>query len=291
MSGASRNNAQYCLITGATRGLGRALATAFWENGWSVLLVSRSEKVLNEVALSLGARETQTAHVIAADLAQMESAHRVIETVRDRIPRLDVLINNAAIQGPIGPLRVNNWHAWQETIQVDLLSPVALCRGIVPWMIETGGGSIINLSGGGAAGARAHFSAYATAKAGLVRFSETLAEELRVHQVRVNCVAPGIMATRMLEEIVAQGEVLAGQREYDAAVKTLREGSDSIQRAVKLILFLASGASKGITGKLISAVWDDWAAWPHHLEELNTGDVYTLRRVVGKDRDFPWGDK
>jgi 3-oxoacyl-[acyl-carrier protein] reductase len=241
--------------------------------------------------LSLGVRETQTAQVIPADLAQMEAAHGVIETVRNRIPKLDALINNAAIQGPSGLLQENNWRAWQETIQVDLLSPVALCRGIAPWMIETGGGSIINLSGGGAAGVRARFSAYATAKAGLVRFSETLAEELRTHRVRVNCVAPGIMATTMLEEIVAVGEALAGKWEYETALRTLREGSDSIQRAVELILFLASDASKGITGKLISAVWDNWAAWPQHLDELNTSDGYTLRRVVGKDRGFPWGDK
>jgi 3-oxoacyl-[acyl-carrier protein] reductase len=291
MTEASRHTARYCLITGASRGLGRALTTAFWTNGWSVLLVSRSEKVLHEVVLSLGVRETQTAQVIPADLAQMEAAHGVIETVRNRIPKLDALINNAAIQGPIGLLQENNWRAWQETIQVDLLSPVALCRGIAPWMIETGGGSIINLSGGGAAGVRARFSAYATAKAGLVRFSETLAEELRTHRVRVNCVAPGIMATTMLEEIVAVGEALAGKWEYETALRTLREGSDSIQRAVELILFLASDASKGITGKLISAVWDNWAAWPQHLDELNTSDGYTLRRVVGKDRGFPWGDK
>ena len=116
------------------------------------------------------------------------------------MPSLETLINNAAIHGPIGSLWKNDWSLWTEVIQVNLLAPVALCHALVPLIKETKG-SIINLSGGGATGPRANFSAYATAKAGLVRFSETLAEEVKSYDVRVNCIAPGPIRTDLLRGI------------------------------------------------------------------------------------------
>ena len=280
-----------CLITGASRGLGKALAEHFWQKGWSLILLARGQLPLNEVVRSLGERTGQSLHTIVADLAHQGEVERIVETAKSLLPRLDTLINNAGIQGAVGPIWENEWNEWLETIQVDLLAPVGLCRLIAPWMIENGGGSIINLSGGGATGPRANFSAYATAKAGLVRFSETLAEELKPHNVRVNCIAPGAMGTAMLEEVVAKGEAAAGKQEYEIAARVLHGGGASMQRVAALCHFLASNASNGITGKLISAVWDRWEHWPEHLEELNSSDAYTLRRIAGRDRGFSWGDK
>jgi NAD(P)-dependent dehydrogenase (short-subunit alcohol dehydrogenase family) len=282
---------RYCLITGASRGLGKVLTTHFWRQGWSLILLARGQQALNEIVRSLGERAGQSLHTIAADLACPGEIERIAQTAKSLIPRLDALINNAGVQGAVGPLWENDWDEWLDTLQVDLFAPVALCRLIVPWMIENGSGHIINLSGGGATGPRANFSAYATAKAGLVRFSETLAEELKPHNIRVNCIAPGAMGTAMLEVVVAKGEAAVGKKEYEAAVRVLSEGGASMPRVAELCHFLASDASNGITGKLISAVWDDWEHWPEHLEELRTSDVYTLRRVVGRDRGVSWGDK
>lgn len=282
---------RYCLITGASRGLGRALANHFWQRGWSLILLARRQDALKEVAGCLGERSGQCLHTIGADLARPAEIERVVETARSLASRLDVLINNAAVQGSVGPLWENDWGEWLEALQVDLLAPVELCRLIAPWMINNGGGSIINLSGGGATGPRANFSAYATAKAGLVRFSETLAEELKLHHVRVNCIAPGAMNTDMLKEVIAKGRVTAGEKEHQIAARVLREGEASMQRVAELCHFLASDDARGITGKLVSAVWDNWERWPEHVDELNTSDAYTLRRIAGRDRGFTWGDK
>jgi NAD(P)-dependent dehydrogenase (short-subunit alcohol dehydrogenase family) len=158
-------------------------------------------------------------------------------------------------------------------------------------MIAAGCRSIINLSGGGATGSRPNFSAYASAKAALVRFSETLAQEAKPYGVKVNCIAPGAMKTSMMGQVLAAGTVLAGAREVDLATQVVAGGGTSMARVAELAMFLASSASDGITGKLISAVWDDWQRWPQHLSELETSDVYTLRRIVGRDRGFTWGDK
>jgi NAD(P)-dependent dehydrogenase (short-subunit alcohol dehydrogenase family) len=157
-------------------------------------------------------------------------------------------------------------------------------------MNRPGGASIINLSGGGATGPRANFSAYATAKAGLVRFSETIAEELKGCGIRVNCIAPGAMKTAMLQEVMLRGNA-AGSREATLASEVFAKGGASMDRVADLALFLASGVSKGLSGKLISAVWDNWEQWSHHRDELSQSDVYTLRRIAGRDRGFEWGDK
>jgi 3-oxoacyl-[acyl-carrier protein] reductase len=283
--------AKLALITGAPRGLGEFLVHRFWDAGFNLCLVARSEEGLEIISRALPVKKGQQILCLVCDLANPELVAALAAKVMGCLPRLDVLVNNAAIHGPMGPLWENDFSMWQQVIQVDLLAPVALCRAFVPWMKETGGGSIINLSGGGATGPRANFSAYATAKAGLVRFSETLAEETRPLGIRVNCIAPGAMKTAMLGEVLEKGAGLAGEREFAIASKVFAEGGASMDRVADLVLFLANDASKGITGKLISAVWDDWEHWPEHLDELSSSDVYTLRRITGRDRGFTWGDK
>jgi len=281
-----------CLITGASRGLGEFLSCRFWDAGFNLCLIARSEAGLEKVVQALPERKGQRTVCLVGDMINPESVMELVTKAKAALPRLDVLLNNAAIHGPMGPLWENDFLMWQQTIQVNLLAPVALCRAFVPWMKETGGGaSIINFSGGGATGPRANFSAYATAKAGLVRFSETLAEETRSLGIRVNCIAPGAMKTAMLGEVLEKGIRAAGEREFAIASKVFAEGGASMERVADLALFLASDASKKITGKLISAVWDDWEHWSEHLDELSSSDVYTLRRIAGRDRGFTWGDK
>lgn len=173
----------------------------------------------------------------------------------------DGLVNNAAIQGPVGPSWENDWSEWNETIAIDLLAPVVLTRLVVPQMLKRGHGKIINLSGGGAANVRPNYSAYATAKTGLVRFSECLAAELKDTGIDVNCVSPGAMPTGMLPP-------------------GMTSRPDAMQKAAELIVFLLSDESNGITGKLISSLWDD-------MDRLKTrsrpipDDDYTLRRIPG----------
>jgi len=282
---------KYCLITGATRGLGNVLVRSFWEAGANLVLVARSPGALDRVASELDSNPAQKIVRAAVDLALPDAADQIASIVQANIPHLNVLINNAAVQGPIGPLWNNEWRAWLSAIQINLLSPVALCRSLIPGIIKGGGGgSIINISGGGATSPRANFTAYATAKTGLVRFSETLAEELRPHAIRVNCIAPGAMNTAMIAEVVDRGAGAAGQNEYAQAVKVQREGGASLQRVADLCIFLASDTAREITGKLISAVWDPWASFPEHVGELDESDIYTLRRIVPRDRGKTWGN-
>ena len=107
----------------------------------------------------------------------------------------------------------------------------------------------------------------------------------------MNCISPGAMQTAMLAEVLEKGKAAVGQREFSIASKVFQNGGASMESVANLALFLASDESNGITAKLISAVWDDWEHWPEHLDELNSTDIYTLRRIAGRDRGFMWGDK
>ncbi len=278
------------LITGASRGLGAHLAKRFWDAGWSLILVTRDEGALIDACSSFEKRPSQALDLVSCDLASNDQIKKLSFSLKEKYQSLDLLINNAAIQGPIGPLEKNEFNDWIGALQINLLAPILLTKELIPFLKNGSNASIINLSGGGAAGPRPNFSSYASSKAALVRFSETLAEELKPQNIRVNCIAPGAMKTDMLEEILASfGH--AGERELEIAKKVFSEGGASMDRVADLALFLSDAASKGITGKLVSAVWDNWEEWPNHIDSLKKSDAYTLRRIAGRDRGFNWGDK
>jgi NAD(P)-dependent dehydrogenase (short-subunit alcohol dehydrogenase family) len=283
--------ANYAVITGASRGLGQHLAFRFWEAGYSLGLVSRNPASMDQTRSQLDLANGRTCDVFACDLGEPASVQNLVAEISATAAQINVIVNNAAIQGPIGPLEQNDLGDWERTIRVNLLSPVAICRGLLPRMAKAQEASILNLSGGGAAGPRANFTAYASAKAALVRFSETLAEEVREQGVTVNCIAPGAMKTAMLAEVLKRGAGSSGGREFAIAAKVFDEGGASMDRVADLALFLSSRAARGITGKLISAVWDHWECWPNHITELAGSDLYTLRRIAGRDRGCNWGDR
>jgi len=280
----------WVVITGGSRGLGAHLVHSFWNTGWNVALVARDRGALSQLVEDLPKKPNQTALTFPCDLGRPAEVTILVKKITNQLPRLDALINNAAIHGPIGPLVENDLALWNEAIQVNLLAPVALSHGLLPFMSFSGGGSIINLSGGGATGPRANFTAYASAKAALVRFSETLAQEVQDQKIRVNCIAPGAMKTALLEQVVTSGMTSSGQREFEIAQKVFAQGGASMDKVADLALFLAGKESLGITGKLISAVWDRWQEWPKHIEQLQVSDAYTLRRIAGRERGMDWGD-
>lgn len=281
------------VVTGASRGLGRHVAERFWALGANLVLVARDGPALESLSLSLRASAipAQGLATVAIDVAGPDAAGTIIEMATTRFDRLDVLICNAAIQGPIGPLWSSDAAAWRHTIEVNLIAPAMLAARASAVMVDQGSGTIMFLAGGGATAPRPNFSAYATAKTGIVRLAETLAQELEDTAICVNAISPGAMPTAMLREVAAAGSVSSGMREAQNAERVLVEGNTTMYRAVDLAVFLASDAARGITGKLISAVWDRYEDWPAHLEQLNGSDLYTLRRITGRDRKAEWGDK
>jgi NAD(P)-dependent dehydrogenase (short-subunit alcohol dehydrogenase family) len=281
------------LVTGASRGLGLAIARGFAAAGAHVALVARDEAAVTSAAADATAArldERQTIAAYAADVADEASMRRMVDAWHARVGPTTVLVNNAAIQGPIGAFDEVDWPAWQRTIEIDLIAPALVTRLVLPGMRARGRGKIVNVSGGGATGPRPRFSAYAVAKSGLVRLTETLAVELGGTGIDVNAIAPGAMNTKMLEEVLAAGADTVGA-EYAKAKRQQSDGGVQPEDAAKLAVYLGSRASDGITGRLISAVWDPWERLAEHRGDLDGSDIYTLRRIVPADRGKTWGER
>lgn len=278
------------IITGANQGLGFAIARRFIEAGANVLLAARNSERLHqaEAELKSHVRPGQILVSQAADVSQPEDCQALVSRALETLPNLTILVNNAGVYGPIGRVEDNDWDEWVQALQINLFGTVLMCRAILPHLREQRYGKIINLSGGGATAPLPRFSSYAASKAAVVRFTETLAEEVREHRIDVNAIAPGALNTRLLDQVLAAGPDKTGQAFYQRACKQRDEGGAPLDKGASLAAFLASEASDGITGRLLSAVWDNWTDLPAHQQQLSKSDIYTLRRIVPEDRGQKW---
>ncbi len=278
------------IITGASQGLGLAIARRYVESGASVLICARGASLLESALSELRplARAGQSIIAVAADVSREADVAALVERAQRELGRVHILVNNAAVAGPAGPVESVDWQEWVRVIEINLLGPVLLSRALVPHFKQAGYGKIIQVSGGGATNPLPRVSAYAASKAAVVRFAETLAEETRPHHIDVNAIAPGALNTRLLDEMIAAGPDRIGGEFHERMLQWKREGGVPLSKGADLAVFLASAATDGITGKLLSAVWDPWEVLPDHLPELNATDVYTLRRIVPEDRDLSW---
>jgi len=261
------------LITGGGRGIGKRLALGFAAAGARVGLVARSRPELDLAKLEIEHNGGSALH-LRADVRDPESLRSATDRLRAQFGDIHILICAAAIQGPVGPFLETSTKAWIETIETNLTGVANTCAAVVPEMVRSRRGKVIVLSGGGGADARPNFTAYAAAKAGAIRFVESLAEELRESNVQINCMAPGGSYTHMTDEILRAGDK-AGWKEQEEAMRVRLTGGISADRQVALAQFLASERSNHISGKLIH-VKDDWK----RLENANVHrELYTLRRM------------
>ena len=280
------------IITGANQGLGFEIAKKFLEAGASVMLCARNRSLLDQATRSLNGLVRSGQQVLAeqADVSSAGDVSYVVETAMASFGRIDILVNNAGVYGPKGTAEEVDWNDWVRAIEINLFGSVLMCRSVLPHFKKQGHGKIIQLSGGGATNPLPRIGAYAVSKAAVIRFMETLAEEVRDNRIDVNAIAPGPLNTRMLEEILEAGPDKVGKAFYERSVKQKNTGGASLENDAELAVFLASERSDGITGKLISAMWDPWRSLPEHLDDLRGTDIYTLRRIVPRDRGKAWGN-
>ena len=275
------------VITGGGRGIGKAIAGALVREGAALLLISRTESELAAAKAELlkAGTKVETAALDVAGSAAPDEIKKAIERVFP--DGIDVLVTAAGIYGPIGRAFELDPKLWKQAIDVNLFGTFAAIQAAVPAMKKRGGGKIITFSGGGD-GAYPRFSAYVASKGGVVRLTETLASELAEFRIDINAIAPGPVNTRFLEELLAAGPERAGKETYEKSLAQKEEGGVPPEKVAELVLFLASSASDGISGKLISAVRDNYAGFPDHRDEIMNSDVYNVRRIKPKDRGFDW---
>lgn len=224
---------------------------------------------------AVGTLEKKYPHIlfVVGDIKNRADCTHWIHTTLKRWNRIDHLINNAAITGPCGKLDELKFEEIEETLQINFLSPVFMIQQLLPLFLKQQSGTVINLSGGGATAARPHFGAYGASKCALVRFTESLA--LEYPMLNFFSIAPGAMKTPMMEGISKIPTQKIG-KEKDEALFRMQHGGDDPQNAAELIAWLLENQPKELSGKLISAKWDNYK-----MPKLKSSSIpfWTLRRV------------
>jgi NAD(P)-dependent dehydrogenase (short-subunit alcohol dehydrogenase family) len=248
----SEGSSRAALVTGASQGLGRVIATRMAQAGFTVVLTARNRKALESVAQEVSVAGGQ-ALVFPADLAEPDDIARLVAAVEQEVGALDALINNCGIAGPTGLLWELEPADWQETFTTNVTAVFHLCRGLIPAMLARKSGSVVVI--GSASGKRPlpTRTPYAASKAALIGLVRSLAWEVGPHGVRVNLVSPGPVVGERLEQVFermapARGispDDLRAQMLASAALERFTEPDD----VAEAVLFLASERSRAITGE------------------------------------------
>jgi NAD(P)-dependent dehydrogenase (short-subunit alcohol dehydrogenase family) len=260
-----------CLIAGASGAIGSALAERFHEHGATLALSYLARPINRPNAHDRSVLQFQM------DIRDCADVQTKIRHVCSRFGGIDVLVNCTGVLGPVGPTPEISIADWLRAVETNFTGAFFLTRAVLDVMVPRRRGKIIHFSGGGAAYARPYYSAYSSSKAALVRFSESLAEELRSYNIDVNTIAPGPVESGMWDELRSfkppDDKTVAELKRMDET------GGVSPYIAADLAVFLASDRSNGLTGRLISAVWDPWASFDQRINEIMNSEAGTLRRV------------
>jgi 3-oxoacyl-[acyl-carrier protein] reductase len=238
------------LITGAGRGLGRASAVAMAREGAAVALVSRTPGEL-ETTAEMVKKDGGRALVLPLDVSDEKALRHAVETTVPTLGPIDILMNNAAVVGPVAPLHEVDPDEWQYIFDVNVAGARQACQETVPHMIHSGGGRIINVTSGMADISMPLFGAYSATKAALNAMTRILAEELSGYGIEVNGLDPGIMDTQMQEEIRELGPTVLGQALHEQFLQ-FKEGGylKQPEDIAGLAVFLASDDAVGISGEI-----------------------------------------
>lgn len=274
------------VITGTSSGIGAALACRFSQSGHEVWGLARRSQ---ERLAALCAQHPHVLHWSRCDVSDWNSVHASAQEVARTWPVIDALICCAAMQGPVGPAMSLDAAQWMENIATNLHGTFFCIRAYFDLLRHnTRRAKVVCFSGGGSTSPRPNFTPYAVSKAGVVRMVENLAHEWKETPIDINAIAPGAVDTAMTDQVIALGPERAGAKEYNAAVEQKKRGGTPAEKYIGLTEFLVSPQSDGISGRLLSAVWDSWPQLPGHVSELQSTDLYTLRRVTPRSPDKPW---
>jgi 3-oxoacyl-[acyl-carrier protein] reductase len=259
------------IIFGGSRGIGWLISEYLIEQGYKVSIVSRQASRENIHPAE------NTVQILQTDITNETMVKACFDQHLSHFNyEPELVINAAAIQGPIGPTWTLSSEEWEQTVRINLIGSFHVTKYAVQAMLRSGSGSIILFSGGGAAYARPNFSSYGVSKTGVLRLVETVSEELKQinSNIIINAIAPGAVKTKMTEEIITAGDQ-AGAKAYLEAEETVKNGGTPSEQITSLIDYLADHKrNREISGRLIH-VREDYLQFPELLSE----QAGKLRRV------------
>src|SRR5262245_27557891 len=228
------------LVTGGSRGIGRAIAVAYAALGAQVFVCGRNASALDSALREMSHGDVEIDGV-AGDVGKTEDAERIARATLERFGRIDVLVNNASILGPRDTIASYPIAAWEEVMRINLNGIFLMTRAVLPVMLGRRAGSIINVTSGVGRKGKARWGAYAVAKGGMEIFTQVLADEVTAMGIRVNAVNPAATRTQM--------RALAYPDEDPLTLPTSAE-------ITPVFIYLASDESTGVTGQSLDV--RDW---------------------------------
>jgi NAD(P)-dependent dehydrogenase (short-subunit alcohol dehydrogenase family) len=269
-------------VTGAGRGIGRVIALKLAAEGYLVSGCARTMDELDETKKLSGDK----INVTALDIRNYSAIEKwMTKEIQNSGATPWGLVTAAGVHGPVGPFMDNSWEDWKNAVDINLHGTVMSVKIFTKYLAEHKlPGRIVLLSGGGATKPIPNVSSYCATKAGVVRFGETVAQELRTHNITVNSIAPGAVNTKLTEEILKAGPDKAGHEFYEKTVKQMKEGGANPEISANLVSYLFGDQGGQVTGKLIASLWDEWDKFHEWADKLDKSEIYTLRRILPEDR-------
>lgn len=279
----------YAVITGGGGIVGKTIARFFIQEGCHVIVAGRSSESIESACNELSEDQKERFDAQVCEVSNQKSVQTLMEYVYKKYGHLDILVTAAGVYGEIGSVEQCDAEAWLEAIKINLWGTMLAVKFALPMLKNSPRGKIITFAGGGD-GALPNFTSYASSKGAVLRFTESVASELKEFHIDVNAISPGLVASGITEDLVAAGPARVGEQKYNEALQELagQKATVSPEKAAALAVWLASAESNGLTGKNISAVWDRYEDIPKHLAELQGSDVYNWRRIKPKDRGYDW---
>jgi NAD(P)-dependent dehydrogenase (short-subunit alcohol dehydrogenase family) len=243
------------IITGASKGIGRALALRFGREGARVICAARSADLVRETTAEVN-KAGGRAVAFTGDLSREDDVQRLVATGLEAFGKIDALVNNAGDGGPTKPVQDYTMEDWRYTIDSCLTTSYLCIRFVVPEMIKTGGGAIVNISSGAGRRGLPYRIGYCSAKAGQVGMTYGMALELAPHNIRVNCVAPGAVEGDRIDRVIA-GQAEVRGIPVEAMRKAMIERSPlkrmvTADDIVDATVFFTSDMARSISGQVLA---------------------------------------
>lgn len=270
------------LILGATSELGKTLSHRYAQQGVSLWLVGRKKHHLKSLAEDVKKGSQRDITITVCDM----SIRTEVETLCEQIAKteVDAALNLVAEHGEIGPFELSSTQDWERTFNINFFAAVEITKALVRSMKKFGKpGNVVHFSGGGVTAPRAFFTQYSTSKSALVSFCASAAQETSPFGISLNCVAPGMMPSKMLKQVVDAGSNLVSEQELENARRILSDNEHSYSNVCELCAFLMEQVGAEISGRLISAAWDKWYEFDANLNLIKNSDLFTLRRITPDD--------
>lgn len=237
-------NGKTAIITGASKGIGAAIARALAEAGAKVVVSSRKQEAVDAVANEIGAQ----ALAVAANAGRAEDLQQLVSKTVETFGGVDIIVNNAAANPVFGPVEETEAWAYDKIMGVNVKGPFELCKLALPSMKERGGGAILNISSVGGISPERQLGIYSVSKAALVSLTKVMAQEWGQYGIRANTICPGLIKTKFSQALWSNEKIL----KYTLAQLPLpRVGT--VEEVAGLALFLASPASAYCTGGIYTA--------------------------------------